>query len=72
MIKGNIQGTEVFEKALIGLDFSERAREDKRGRNERIIEAVYKYGCSQSDISEDLGIHYSTVSKILKNSRFKT
>ena len=46
--------------------------EDKKERDEKIIDAVYRYGYNQSEVAKHLGVHYSTISKILKNSRFKT
>jgi hypothetical protein len=44
-------------------------------RNEAIIEAHIKHGHKQADIAKHLGLHYTTISKILSNrgnSRFKT
>jgi len=61
-----------LKRPELGKIFSERGIKDKKERNERIIEAVYRHGYSQSEVAGHLGIHYSTISKILKNSRFKT
>lgn len=44
---------------------------DRRSREAAIQRAVVDFGYTQSDVAAYLGIHYSTVSKILKNSRFK-
>lgn len=48
---------------------------DKRARNMKIIEAVMRYGFSQKEVAEYLKMHYSTISRLMKEdemSRFKT
>ncbi|MCP4252520.1 MAG: helix-turn-helix domain-containing protein, partial [Candidatus Scalindua sp.] len=35
-------------------------------RNIRISEAVYEYGYRQREVADHLGIHYSTISRLLK------
>lgn len=44
-------------------------------RNRRIVEAVEKYGYSQKEVADHLGMHYSTISRIasteIRTSRFK-
>jgi len=52
--------------------FSEETGGNKQVRNERIIEAVYRYGYSQSEVANYLKVHYSMISKVIRNSRFKT
>ncbi len=55
--------------------FKERVNDDRSLRDEKIFEAVVKYGYSQNEIAEYLGMHYSTVSKALrkiKTPKFKT
>lgn len=39
---------------------------NKKKRNQRIHEAVYEFGYSQREISDHTGLHYVTVSRILK------
>lgn len=39
---------------------------DEGKRNIRIAEAVYEYGYSQREVADHLGIHYSTISRLLK------
>jgi REP element-mobilizing transposase RayT len=39
---------------------------NKRKRDIRIAEAVYEYGYSQREVSDHIGIHYSTISRLLK------
>jgi putative transposase len=40
---------------------------NKKIRNQRIHEAVYEFGYSQREISDHTGLHYVTVSRILKD-----
>jgi len=42
-------------------------KKDKQKRNKKIIEAVKQYGYSQNEIAEYLGMHYSTISRLLKD-----
>ncbi len=43
---------------------------DKRKRNEKIQTANHKYGYSQKEIADYLGMHYSTISRLI-NSKLK-
>ena len=45
---------------------------NKEKRNKSIAEAVLRYGYSQTEVAQYLGLHYSTVSHIVENSRSKT
>lgn len=47
-------------------------KDDKEKRNESIVKAAFQYNYNQKEIAEILNLHYSTVSKIITNSRFKT
>ncbi len=51
-----------------GLDilFSEDIKENRTKRKKKAIEAVERYGYSQKEVADYLGIHYSVVSKLLK------
>ena len=60
-----------------GLDwlFNADVLKDKRTRNMKIIEAVMRYGFSQKEVAEHLKIHYSTISRLMKEdemSKIKT
>lgn len=45
---------------------------DCKERESEIVEAVIKWNYKQKEIADYLGLHYSTISKIVKNySRFK-
>lgn len=51
------------------------ALKDKQARNMRITEAIMKYGYSQKEVAEYLKMHYSTISRLIKEdgmSRIKT
>jgi hypothetical protein len=39
---------------------------DRRKRNRKIAEAVFKHGYRQSEIARHLGMHYSTISNLLR------
>ncbi|BCR05533.1 hypothetical protein DESUT3_26020 [Desulfuromonas versatilis] len=41
-------------------------------RNGKIVEAVEKWGYSQKEVADRLGLHYSAVSRIIGNARVKT
>lgn len=38
---------------------------EKQKRNRRITEAVYEYGYSQREVADHIGMHYSTISRLL-------
>ena len=46
--------------------FEENTIKDKEKRNRRIGEAALEHGYSQSEIARHLGMHYSTISNLLK------
>jgi DNA-directed RNA polymerase specialized sigma24 family protein len=50
----------IFEDAIV----------NKKKRNEKIQTANYEHGYSQKEIADYLGMHYSTVSRLIKN-KFK-
>lgn len=47
---------EIFKNKLL----------DKQKRDQKITNAVYKYGYSQKEIADCLGMHYSTISRLIK------
>lgn len=49
--------------------FSHRVRSDKRRRDQAICRAFLEYGYTLAAIGRALGLHYSTVSKVLKGER---
>ncbi len=46
--------------------FTPEVLQSKEARDERIIEAVEKYGYSQRQIADHLGLHFSSVSRIMR------
>jgi putative transposase len=46
--------------------FEENTIKDKGKRNNRIAQAVLEHGYSQSEIARHLGMHYSTISNLLR------
>lgn len=42
-----------------------RTRDNKQDRNKRIVEAVERYGYSQKEIADYLGLHYTSISRII-------
>jgi len=61
-----------LKRPELGEIFPRGGNVGKKERDEKIMEAVYRYGYNQSEVAKHLGVHYSTISKILKNSKFKT
>lgn len=53
-------------------DLFKPATKGKERRDKKIAEAVERYGYSQKEIAEHLGMHYSTISKIVGLPRSKT
>jgi len=45
---------------------------NREEKNRLIIRSFQEYGYAQTEIGDFLDLHYSTVSKIIKNSKFKT
>lgn len=45
--------------------FNERLLRQKQKRNRKIAEAVYEYGYNQKEIADHLGMHYSTISRLI-------
>jgi transposase len=41
-------------------------KKDKSKRDKKIRDAVKRYGYSQNEIAEYLGMHYSTISRLMK------
>ena len=51
----------------LSLLFKGKAEKDKESRDRVIVKAVEKYGYSQAEVADSLKMHYSTISRILKN-----
>jgi len=49
--------------------FEEKTIKDKEERNRKIAQAVLEYGYSQTEIVRILGLHYSTISNLLREKQ---
>jgi len=49
--------------------FSERVLKDLRKRNETVEEAVSKYGYTQREVADHLGLHFTSISRIMRATR---
>ena len=49
--------------------FDMKARSNKEKRNKRINEAIEAYGYSQRSVADHLGLHYSTISRLINEGR---
>ena len=71
--KGNKENTK--KERFAGRPSLEKVFKDFNNKKERdnlIKKASQEHGYTQTEIGNFLDIHYSTVSKIVKNSKFKT
>ncbi|MBI4681655.1 MAG: helix-turn-helix domain-containing protein [Nitrospirae bacterium] len=50
----------------------EGASADRKKRNEKIQSANYQCGYSQKELADYLGMHYSTISRLINNKLRKT
>ncbi len=53
-------------RPCIGEIFAEAGSQTKSIRNEKIYDAHVEYGYTLKDVSDFLGIHYTTVSKVIQ------
>ena len=58
-----------INRPTLGSLFNEdklRNRDDRDDRDERICEAVEKHGYKQKEVADHLGLHFASISRILK------
>ena len=48
--------------------FNKKTGTKRRERNIKIVESVEKYSYSQREVADYLGLHYSTISRLLKKN----
>lgn len=53
----------------LGQLFSGRVLQDKAKRDERIEEAVEKYGYTQREVADHLGMHFTSISRIMRERK---
>jgi REP-associated tyrosine transposase len=77
---GRVRGREKIKEIPRGqrylarpaLDRLLEVRSGKEKRNRSVAAAVLRHGYTQTDVARRLGLHYSTISRIVENSRNKT
>jgi ribosome-binding protein aMBF1 (putative translation factor) len=52
--------------------FTERVKRTKSSRDRKIKEAVEKHGYSQKELADHLGLHYSTISRLVRDETAKS
>jgi len=55
-----------MNRPILGKLFEEEVIGDKRRRDKRIVEAVEGFGYSQREVADHLGMHFSSVSRIMR------
>lgn len=59
----------LLHRPALGSLFPQSVRADKPTRDEAIRKAYLEYGYSMAAIASQLGLHYSTISKIVSGER---
>ncbi|MFQ5848424.1 MAG: transposase [Candidatus Methylomirabilales bacterium] len=57
----------VTRPALVKL-LPKKVRDEKAGRDRKIVEAVERYGYAQREVADFLGVHYSTISRLVSRA----
>ena len=55
-----------MNRPILGKLFEEEVIGDKRRRDKRIVEAVEGFGYSQREVADHLGMHFSSISRIIR------
>jgi len=55
----------LLNRPILAVLFKEEIMHIKQQRNKTIIEAVEKYGYSQKEVADFLGMHYTTISRLM-------
>jgi len=55
-----------MNRPILGKLFEEKIIGDKRRRDKRIVEAVEGFGYNQREVADHLGMHFSSVSRIMR------
>jgi hypothetical protein len=56
------------DRLKLDMLFDEGIIKDKTKRNKTAKEAIERYGYTQKEVADFIGIHYSVVSRLLKSS----
>ena len=55
-----------MNRLILGTLFGEEVIGDKRRRDKRIVEALEAFGYSQREVADYLGMHFSSISRIMR------
>ena len=55
-----------MNRPILGTLFEEEIIGDKRRRDKRIVEALEAFGYSQREVADYLGMHFSSISRIMR------
>jgi putative transposase len=55
-----------INRPLLENIFTTEVLQSKEARDKRIIDAVEKYGYSQKQIADHLGLHFASISRIMR------
>ena len=55
-----------MNRPILGKLFEEEVIGDKRRRDKRIVEAVEGFGYSQREVADHLGMHFTSISRIMR------
>ena len=55
-----------MNRPILGTLFEEEVIGDKRKRDKRIVEAVEGFGYSQREVADYLGMHFTSISRIMR------
>jgi putative transposase len=55
-----------MNRPILGKLFEEEVIGDKRRRDKRIVEAVEGFGYSQREVADYLGMHFSSIRRIIR------
>jgi transposase len=55
-----------MNRPILEIFFADELIGDKKRRDKRIVEAVEEFGYSQKEVAEHLGMHFSSISRIMR------
>jgi len=61
-----LKSQRYMNRPILGKLFEEEITGDKRRRDKRIVEALEAFGYSQREVADYLGMHFSSISRIMR------
>jgi len=55
-----------MSRPILEILFADELIGDKKRRDKRIVEAVERFGYSQKEVGDHLGMHFSSISRIMR------